>query len=183
MSIEQLIRDCQEEDIKAQEQLYRIYSGKLFSVCLKYSRNFEEAQDNLQESFLIIYKKIHQFNFKGSFEGWAKRVVINYVLMQYRNTIYLDLIENKIEEPEELDIEEDEVPMEYLRQIIQELPDRYRLVFNLYAIDGYSHKEIAQMMSISEGTSKSNLSRARVILREKIEQYLVLLKKKISYPI
>lgn len=170
MSIEKLIIDCQKNDIKAQEQLYREFAPKLFSVCLKYSRNYAEAQDNLQDGFLLIYEKIHQFSFKGSFEGWIKRVMINHVLQQYRKDSMLSLVKDEIPDTEDIVLEPDEeVSMEFLTKIIQELPDRYRLVFNLYVIDGYSHQEIAEMLSINIGTSKSNLSRARVILKEKIE--------------
>lgn len=171
MNLEQLIHDCQNHDIKAQEQLYRLYAAKLFSVCLKYSRGYVEAEDNLQEGFLLLFSKLDQFHFKGSFEGWAKRVVINYILQQYRQTSFLEVVDDNIQEPVEVEIEEESVTLDYLMKIIQELPDRYRLVFNLYVLDDYSHKEIAEMLAISEGTSKSNLSRAKVILKEKIELY------------
>lgn len=170
MGIEQLINDCRKNDIKAQEQLYRLYAPKLFAVCLKYSRNYTEAQDNLQDGFLLIFEKIHQFAFKGSFEGWMKRVVINHILQLYRKETFLSLVNEEITEAVEVTIEEDEsVSAEYLTKIIQELPERYRLVFNLYVIDGYAHQEIAEMLNINIGTSKSNLSRARQILKEKIE--------------
>jgi RNA polymerase sigma-70 factor (ECF subfamily) len=137
---------------------------------LKYSRNYAEAQDNLQDGFLIIFDKIGQYNFKGSFEGWIKRIMVNNVLQQYRGISFLELINENI--PDEPDVTDDEnVPLDYLLKIIQELPDRYRLVFNLYVIDGYAHKDIAEMLSITTGTSKSNLARARIILREKLEGY------------
>ena len=173
MSLEQLINDCKNNDIKAQEQLYRLYSGKLFSVCLKYSRNYAEAEDNLQDGFLIIYEKINQFKFTGSFEGWIKRIMVNNVLQQYRKTGFLELIHENIKDEEsvEVELDDDNISMDYLLQIIQELPDRYRLVFNLYVMDDYSHKEIAEMLGITTGTSKSNLARGRMILKEKIEIY------------
>ncbi|WNM19713.1 RNA polymerase sigma factor [Flavobacterium capsici] len=170
MSIEELINGCKKDDIKAQEQLYRQYAPKLFSVCLKYSRNYTEAQDNLQDGFLLVFEKIEQFAFKGSFDGWIKRVMINYILQQYRKETFLNLVHENIPEEVEIEIETDtEIGTEYLMKIIQELPDRYRLVFNLYVVDGYSHQEIADMLSINIGTSKSNLSRAKMILKEKIE--------------
>lgn len=171
MDKNQLINDCKNNDRKAQEQLYRLYSPKLFAVCLKYSRNYTEAQDNLQEGFLLIFNKIEQYSFKGSFDGWLKRVMINYVLQQYRTQTFLSLVNEDAPEEYEVDIENENLSLEYLLKIIQELPDRYRLVFNLYVIDDYSHAEIAEMLSINIGTSKSNLSRARMILKEKIEQY------------
>lgn len=169
MSLEQLILDCQKKNIKAQEQLFRLFSSKLFAVCLKYSRNYEEAQDNLQDGFMIIYEKIGQFSFAGSFEGWAKRLMINNALQYYRKENSLRLINEDIADEEVVEIDDAGISMDYLLGIIQELPDRYRLVFNLYVIDNYAHKEIAEMLEISIGTSKSNLSRARTILKEKIE--------------
>lgn len=170
MGIEELIKNCQRDNIKAQEQLYRLFAPKLFSVCLKYSRNYEDAQDNLQDGFLLIFRKIGQYQFKGSFEGWAKRVMINNVLQRYRTEGgVLEIVTENIPDEAEVELESDDVSMDFLVSIIQALPDRYRMVFNLYVIDGYSHKEIAEMLGISDGTSKSNLARARMILKEKIE--------------
>lgn len=171
MDINQLINDCKKKDRKAQEQLYRLYSSKLFAVCLKYSRNYTEAQDNLQDGFLLIFNKIDQFSFKGSFDGWLKRVMINNVLQQYRTQTFLSLVNEDIQEDAEFEIDDDDISLDYLLKIIQELPDRYRLVFNLYVNDDFSHAEIAEMLSINIGTSKSNLSRARMILKDKIDLY------------
>lgn len=168
MTIEQLINDCKKNDIKAQEQLYRQFAPKMFSVCLKYSRSYTEAQDHLQDAFLLVFEKIHLFEFKGSFDGWIKRVVINHVLQQYRNKNFLSLIDEDIIEEVEVEFDE-EISMEFLMKIIQELPDRYRLVFNLNVFENYSHQEIADTLGITVGTSKSNLSRAKMILKEKIE--------------
>jgi len=168
LSLEQLIHDCKKNDIKAQEQLYRQYAPKMFSVCLKYSRNYAEAQDNLQDGFLLVFDKINSFEFKGSFDGWIKRVIVNHVLQQYRNKSFLSPIDEDIAEEVEVEIE-DGVSMDFLMKIIQELPDRYRLVFNLSVFENYSHQEISDSLGISVGTSKSNLSRAKLILKEKIE--------------
>ena len=170
MDLKELINDCKNNNRKAQEQLYRLYSGKLFAVCLKYSRNYAEAQDNLQDGFLIVFQKIGQYSFKGSFDGWLKRVMINNVLQQYRQQTFLSLVNEDIAEDYEIELDDDDISLDYLLKIIQELPDRYRLVFNLYVIDGYSHAEIAEMLNINIGTSKSNLARGRMILKEKIEQ-------------
>ncbi|MGQ2983593.1 RNA polymerase sigma factor [Flavobacterium sp.] len=169
MGLDELIKDCQRDSIKAQEQLYRLFAPKLFSVCLKYSRNYEDAQDNLQDGFLIIYRKIGQYQFKGSFEGWAKRVMVNNVLQRYRTEGIFDIVTENIPDEADVEIETEDISMDFLVSIIQALPDRYRMVFNLYVIDGYSHKEIGEMLSITDGTSKSNLARARMILKEKIE--------------
>ncbi|RZJ55312.1 MAG: sigma-70 family RNA polymerase sigma factor [Flavobacterium sp.] len=169
MGLDELIQDCQQNSIRAQEQLYRLFAPKLFSVCLKYSRNYADAQDNMQDGFLLIFKKIDQYKFKGSFEGWAKRVMINNVLQKYRSEGVFELVSENIADEAELDLDDDAISMDFLVAIIQELPDRYRMVFNLYVMDGYSHKEIADMLDITTGTSKSNLARARMILKEKIE--------------
>ncbi|RZJ72015.1 sigma-70 family RNA polymerase sigma factor [Flavobacterium sp.] len=172
MSLEQLINDCRNNDRKAQEQLYTLFKSKLFAVCLKYSRNYAEAEDNFQDGFVIIFNKIGQYNFKGSFEGWMKRVMVNNVLQQYRNVTYLDMANKDIADEEvDVEIDDDDIPLDFLMRIIQELPDRYRLVFNLYVVDGYPHKEIAEMLGITVGTSKSNLARARMILKEKVDNY------------
>ena len=168
MNLEQLINYCKKNDSKAQEQLYRQYAPKMFSLCLKYSRNYAEAQDNLQESFLLIFEKIQQYEFKGAFEGWLKRVVINYILQQYRKKRLLNSIDDQDFEEVEVELE-DGISVEFLMKIIQELPDRYRLVFNLTVFENYTHQEIADALGISVGTSKSNLSRAKLILKQKIE--------------
>lgn len=169
MGLDQLIQECQQNSIRAQEQLYKLLAPKMFAACLKYSRNRADAEDNLQDGFLLIFQKIGQFQFKGSFEGWAKRVMINNVLQRYRSEGIFELVSENMPDVADVEIESDDISMDYLLGIIQELPDRYRMVFNLYVIDGYSHKEIAEMLSITDGTSKSNLARARMILKEKIE--------------
>ena len=170
MGLDQIIADCKKNYPKAQEQLYQLFSKKFFGVCLKYSSNYADAQDNLQDGFLIIFRKIEQFSGKGSFEGWAKRIMINNALQKYKGVRYMEVINENILE-EDVKIDDDQIPIEFLMQIIQELPDQYRLVFNLYVLDGYSHKEIAEMLTIATGTTKSNLARARMILKEKIEAY------------
>ena len=169
MSLDQLIHNCKKQDIKAQEQLYRLYANKLFAVCLKYSGSHQQAEDNLQDGFMIIFDKIRQYQDKGSFEGWMKRIMINTTLQKYRKQTVFDIYsEDQVKDPA-IEIDEELVSVDYLLEIIQELPDRYRQVFNLYALDGFSHKEISEMLQISTGTSKSNLARARMILKEKIE--------------
>lgn len=172
MGLEQLISDCKKNDAKAQEQLYKLFAAKFFGTCLKYSANYAEAEDNLQDGFIIIFKKIDQFNFKGSFEGWAKRIMVNNALQKYRKGIrHLEIVSENIPDDDEVEIDDENISLDYLMSIIQELPDRYRLVFNLYVLDGYSHKEISEMLEITTGTTKSNLARARMILKEKIDLY------------
>jgi len=172
VSLNQLIQKCSENDTRAQSELYQLFSGKLFSICLKYSRNYEEAEDNLQDAFLTIFEKIGQFQEKGSFEGWLKRITINTALQRYRaDKGVLNLVNEEDAVDEDVLIDDENIPVDYLLKIIQELPDRYRLVFNLYVLDDYSHLDISKMLNITIGTSKSNLSRAKQLLKERIEEY------------
>lgn len=142
-------------------------------MCLKYSNSYEDAEDTLQDSFLVIFDKIKQYKRKGSFEGWLKRITINTAIQKYRNKSTLQIVKepSSNEEDDDIYFEDEHLTIDYLLNLIQQLPDRYRLVFNLYALDNFSHKEIAEMLNISEGTSKSNLSRARALLKNKIEAY------------
>ncbi|MDX1779040.1 MAG: RNA polymerase sigma factor, partial [Thermodesulfobacteriota bacterium] len=131
--------------------------------------NKTEAEDNLHDSFMTIYNKIEQFKNQGSFEGWIKRITVNTVLQKYRKEESLSLVTDNIEEEEPEDTGYMNLDLSTLLGYIQELPNKYRLTFNLYVLDGYSHKEISEMLGTSPGTSKSNLARARMILKEKIE--------------
>lgn len=169
MSLEELVDKCKKGERKAQEQLYRKFSHTLFGICLKYSRNKTEAQDSLHDSFMVIFEKIGQFKSKGSFEGWMKRITINTVLQKYRKEEYLKVVSENIEKEEEIESVYTNIGLQTLLKYIQELPNKYRLTFNLYVLDGYSHKEISDLLGTSPGTSKSNLARARIILRERIE--------------
>ncbi len=171
MGLDDLIKQCANNDRKAQKEIYQLFAGKLFSICLKYSKNKQEAQDNFQDGFIVIFDKIGQFNFKGSFEGWLKRVMINTVLLKYRKKNVLNIVTEDIPDEVIVEVDDDEISLDFLLNLINELPDRYRLVFNLYALDGYAHKEISEMLQIAEGTSKSNLARARAILKQKIETH------------
>jgi len=169
LGLDELIKQCANNDRKAQKEIYQLFAGKLFSICLKYSKNKQEAQDNFQDGFIVIFDKIGQFNFKGSFEGWLKRVMVNTVLLKYRKKNVLNIVTDNIPDEVIVDVDDDEISLDFLLNLINELPDRYRMVFNLYALDDYSHKEISEMLLIAEGTSKSNLARARAILKQKIE--------------
>lgn len=174
MSLDQLIRKCKENDTKAQGELYKLFSSKLFAICLKYSRNPAEAEDNLQDAFVTIFNKVSQFEFKGSFEGWLKRITVNTALQRYRSKRVFNIVNEDNIEDFTVEIEDDnDISIDFLLQCIQDLPDRYRLVFNLYVLDDYSHKEIAEMLDITTGTTKSNLARARMILKDKIKNYKV----------
>ncbi len=170
MGLDQIIANCKKNCPKAQEELYKLFAKKLFGVCLKYSKSYADAQDNLHDGFIIILDKINQFSNKGSFEGWAKRVVINNALQKFKTVRFLDIVDADFPE-EEITLDEEPIVLDALLKMVQELPDQYRLVFSLYVLDGYSHKEIADMLNITTGTTKSNLARARIILREKINTY------------
>lgn len=171
MILQELIEGCKQQNAKAQGVLYKRYSSVLFGICLKYSPNRAEAEDNLQDAFITIFSRIEQYQGKGSFEGWIKRITVNTALQKYRKKKVYDISNEQQIEDVQVEIEKTDIPLDFLLKIIQELPDRYRLVFNLYVLDGYSHKEIAAMLGISDGTSKSNLARARMILKTKVVDY------------
>ncbi|WP_159950270.1 RNA polymerase sigma factor [Polaribacter septentrionalilitoris] len=176
MKIEELIKGCCKNKLSAQAKVYQIFSDKLFAICLKYSRNYQDAEDILQDSFLTIFKKIDTYKNKGSFEGWLKRITINTALQKYREKTTLEIVEEVPDEENQENeqaenLKDDALDLDVLLNLIQQLPDKYRLVFNLYVLDNYSHKEIAELLNISEGTSKSNLSRARAILKQKVVNY------------
>jgi RNA polymerase sigma-70 factor (ECF subfamily) len=173
LGLKQLIENCKANDTKAQGELYKLFSSKLFSLCLKYSKNYAQAEDNLQDAFLTIFDKIEQYKNKGSFEGWLKRITINTALQRYRKEKVFEIVkENEIVDVE-VEIDDEAISLDFLLKIVQELPDRYRLVFNLYVLDGYSHKDIAKLLEISVGTSKSNLARARQSLKKSIEKHKI----------
>ncbi len=173
MVYKEIITLCQNNDRKAQRELYEYISPKLYGSCLRYAPNEAEAQDILQESFITIFKKIEQFKFNGSFEGWCKRIAVNTALQRYRGVKVYDLVnEDQIEDLETANVEEyTDVSLDELLQMVQQLPDRYRLVFTMYVMDGYNHNEIAKMMEISVGTSKSNLARARKHLQTMVRSW------------
>ena len=171
MIIKNLILKCKQQDKKAQETLYRMFSPKFFVLCLKYSSSYEQAKDSLHDGFIKIFQNISKYKERGSVEGWMTRVIINNALREYQNKSIFIKIEEEYFEDAEIEIEEEELSFDFLMKLIQELPGQYRVVFNLYAMDGYSHKEISKSLNISIGTSKSNLARARKKLKENIESY------------
>lgn len=169
MPLEELVHKCKKGDRKAQELLYRNYAAVLYGICLKYSRNKMEAEDNLHDCFMTIYEKIGQYKSKGSFEGWMKRITVNTVLQKYRKEEPLNLVHENTEEEITLDSIYSDLSLQTLLGYIRELPNKYRTTFNLYVLDGHTHKEIGELLGTTIGTSKSNLARARMLLKEKIE--------------
>ncbi len=169
MDNRELIKKCKKNNREAQSKLFYTYRDKLFSLCLKYCKNYEEAEDILHDSFLIIFKKINQYNFKGSFEGWMKRITINKAIDHYKNDFNKNVpLKEELTSNINIDTQTFNFSIDELLAFIHELPSQYRLVFSLYELDNYSHKEVAKMLKISEGTSKSNLHRAKILLKTKI---------------
>lgn len=167
-----LIRGCNDADPRMQEALYRQYSPKMYGVCLRYANHTEDAEDILQEGFIKVYRNISRFRGDGSFEGWIRRIFVNTAIEHYRKTAHM----HPVTEQQEQNVTDrewtafDKMAAKDLVRLIQTLSPGYRTVFNLYVVEGYTHKEIADMMGISEGTSKSQLARAKAILQEKIKK-------------
>jgi RNA polymerase sigma-70 factor (ECF subfamily) len=170
LSEEELVKGCISGDRRCQKMLYDKYSAKMYGICLRYCGDTDSAQDALQEGFILVFAKIVDFSFKGSLEGWIKRIIINSSLELLRKKGDNLRIENVSEM--EFDVSYEDVFHRFaaddLLEMIAKLPPGCRAVFNMFAIEGYDHKEIASMLSISEGTSKSQLSRARALLKEGI---------------
>jgi len=171
--LDNIIQGCLKGDRKCEERLYRLYSSRMFGLCLQYADNYDDACDIMQEGFIRVYGKLDQFAGRGSFEGWIRRIMINSALERYRGQLHSYPLSDHIVNGDDMLSGEalERLSAGDLVKLVRELPPRYRMVFNLYAIEGYSHREIAEMMGISTGTSKSNLSRARDILQQKVKQY------------
>ncbi len=177
MELEHIISDCVNGNSNAQKEIYERFAPRMFSVCIKYSKNRADAEDFLHDGFIKIFEKIGQFQHKGSFEGWIRRIMVNNILEHFRkNSKYYFEDEEKIPSvSEDIIIEidnpnEKQLSYQEILEYIDKLPERYKMVFNLYVLEGYSHKEISEEMDISIGTSKSNLSRARQWLKDYISK-------------
>ena len=182
--VKTIINGCLEGNRRDQELLYRRYAPKLYAVCLQYSSDSDEAKDVLQEGFIKIFEKLNAYKFEGPFEAWMRRIVVNAALERYRSRNLLYKVED-VDRLTEMGMEpgfEDysELDAKMLLNIVKELPPKYRMVFNLFAIEGYSHKEISKMIKITTGTSKSNLARARLILQRKVEMYTGIKRKVVN---
>jgi RNA polymerase sigma factor (sigma-70 family) len=169
LNIEDVIKGCRNNNRRAQEELYHLYKGVLFSLCIKYCRNEAEAEDNLHNAFIEIFTTIDRYKGTGSFEGWIKRITINKAINAYKKTTQLVPIKENYTDSTEVTEDDINVSIDVILERVQELPDQYRIIFCLYELDDYTHKEIAVMLSISESTSKSNLHRAKAILQKKIK--------------
>jgi RNA polymerase sigma-70 factor (ECF subfamily) len=163
-----IITGCLRRERNAQRQLYETFSSKMYGICYRYVKDSMEAEDVLVTAFAKVFEKIDQFKHEGSFEGWIRRIVVNEALtsLRKRRNMYLDTELEKVDQDPNYKYLSDHLELEDLVRMVQELPTGYRIVFNMFAIDGYSHKEIADSLGISENTSKSQLSRARTYLQK-----------------
>ncbi|MDB4516548.1 RNA polymerase sigma factor [Crocinitomicaceae bacterium] len=177
--LKEIISGCIRQDRRAQEELFKLFYGKMLGVCMRYARDRDSAEEMLQEGFIKIFDKLEAFDNKGSFEGWMRRIVANTAIDQIRKSKKDPILtdndedfklggENPIIEKEE--IESLEIRAELAVEAIQDLSPAYRAVFNLYVMEEYTHKEIAEILGISEGTSKSNLSKAKANLKKALKE-------------
>lgn len=181
MLLRDIIEGCKRGERRAQEHMYVRFSSKLFGVCMRYAQSNVEAEDYLQGAFIRIFDAIKAYKGQGSLEGWLKKITVNYAIDQYRKRPKIHQIQpEETHEAQLIEPLQDPCEVEDLLRLIRGLPDGYRLVFNLYAIEGYSHAEIAVKLKISEGTSKSQLSRARQWLRASIKNDDVVSKTRVE---
>jgi len=180
----ELLKYCLQKNNDAQKELYRRYAPKMYAICLRFVRINSEADDLLQEGWIKVFQNLNTYNFQGSFETWIKRIFINNCINYYKknlknNDIFFDDIE-KVKSDNEDENEhnffytdetkqfEINIPTEEIMKLIQELPERKRIVFTLYVIEEYKHSEIAEMLGITEATSKTQLMKAKIMIREKL---------------
>lgn len=170
-----IIKGCVDQKRDCQRQLYDALAGKMLFVCFRYCKNRDDAEDVMQEGFIKVFKHIGSFKFEGSFEGWVRRIMvntaINFITIQKQKHLFDD-IDTVSAQPESESADTfGQINEKDLLKLLNLLPDGYRTVFNLYAVEGYSHKEIADLLKISEGTSKSQLSKAKAQLKILLHQY------------
>lgn len=169
-----LISGCISGDRKMQRELYERYSAKMFGVCLRYAGSTEEAEDILQEGFIKVFRKIGSYRGEGSFEGWIRRIFVNTAIEQFRRKTYMQPITEREENTVEATYLSvlDNLAEKDIIKLVQQLSPGYRTVFNMYVVEGYTHRQIAEALGISEGTSKSQLSRAKIILQDLVKKHI-----------
>ena len=174
MTEDELIRGCIKEEAICQKEVFHRYAGRMLGVCNRYARNSADAEDILQDAFIKVFEKIHQFKFEGSFEGWIRRIMVNTALKKYSLRRYEKEVSGyEIRDRDESGIEPSaysHLTQKEILDLINNLPEGYRLIFNLYVIEGYQHDEIAEMLGIQPGTSRSQLVKARNMLQKQILQ-------------
>nr|MBK9653867.1 sigma-70 family RNA polymerase sigma factor [Bacteroidota bacterium] len=164
MTDAELVKQCIKGNAEAHETLYKRFAGKMMTVCLRYASSQEEGEDFLQEGFIKVFEKLGSFKFEGALEGWIRRVIVNNLLDMVRKNMRIphhDSIDDIANHPPAQMSTSDNIQTQDLLNMIMKLPKGYRTVFNLYVMEGFSHKEIAAELGINENTSKSQLSRAR----------------------
>jgi RNA polymerase sigma-70 factor (ECF subfamily) len=169
-TLNDLIKRCRAGERKAQELLYKQFAAKMLGVCLRYATDRMEAEDMLQNGFIKMFQKLNDYRGEGAFEGWVRRIMAHSAIAYYRkHHKMMQVIEiDAVNEPSADAVAISSLDAKYLLALIQKLAPGYKMVFNLYAVEGYSHREIGEIMGITEGASKSQLSRARTILKEQI---------------
>lgn len=170
--VQRIINGCIKGDYRAQRLLYQMFSQKMFGICLRYAKDYHQAEDVLQEGFIKVFKNVHNFRGEGSFEGWIRRIFVNTAIENYRKSVSMyPIVEiENINVPKSTENILAKLAADDLMKLVSKLAVGYRTVFNLYVIEGYSHKEISALLGISEGTSKSQLARARYILQKMINE-------------
>ena len=165
-----IVQGCLKKDVKCQQMLFEQYAGKMMTVCLRYAKDKMEAEDIMQEGFIRVFRYIHQFKFEGSFEGWLRRVFVNTALKNAsKKKIYFTEINDYGEQQPSLEpYAYSSLGEEDILRLINQLPEGYRLVFNLNIIEGFTHEEIAKLLNIQPGTSRSQLVKARKMLQNQI---------------
>lgn len=174
LNLEEIIKRCQKKESNAQELLFKKYNKLLMGICLRYCKSRFDAEDVFQEAFIKIFEKIDQFKADGSFEGWIRRITVNTCLkkIQYEKTnLMVDIADHHEDQPEFDDEIISTIASKELLQMINELPIGYKTVFNLFVVEGYSHKEISDLLNISEGTSKSQFFHAKKMLKSKLQNF------------
>ena len=175
MTESEIIQGCLENKASSQEKLYALYSRRMMAICLRYTRSRMEAEDIFHESFIKVFKYIHTWQ-GGSFEGWMRRIFVNMAINHYhQNRKYFDHVdasyaENRLSSSDNII---SELSNQELLDLISGLPDGYKMIFNLHVVEGYNHNEIAEMLNIAEGSSKSQLSKAKAYLKKLIEDRLI----------
>jgi len=169
-TIDSLLEGCKRGERKAQESLYKTIASKMLGVCMRYAKDSYEAEDVLQMGFVKVFQKVSEFRGDGSFEGWIRRIMVNTAIESYRKNLRsLNVVDiDDVHDQPQSTFDMSGLELKDLMKLVQQLSNGYRLVFNMYVIEGFSHKEIAEQLGISEGASKSQLSRARGILKDKI---------------
>ncbi len=174
MTEEELIRGCIREDATCQREVFNRYASRMLGVCHRYARTAADAEDILQDAFIKVFDKIHQFKFEGSFEGWIRRIIVNTALKKYSLRRYeKEVVGYEVKDKDESGMEPSayaHLTQKEILELINNLPDGYRLIFNLYVMEGFQHEEIAEMLGIQPGTSRSQLVKARTMLQKQITE-------------